>query len=285
MNKFRFILAYIVLFIGVFLITSAGSYMYCYIHSTNETEESFDEVRDLVQEIEIPKDEMNDYEGNKLELKPHNDYSELYEQNNDFIGWLKIDGTSIDYPVMLTPDNEEYYLHRNFQKQYDYNGTPFCEAEVDIVRPSNNITIYGHHIKGGIMFHSLDNYKKEEFYQEHKLITFDTIYRWSTYEVVAVYLTDVNPGSFEYWNVKDCTEEEFYEYVDFFSRKALYKTDLIDSVEYGDKLISLSTCAYHTTNGRLVVVAKMIESEETELYKSLDLENGGLEDSENETNE
>jgi len=272
MKKVRTILAYLILLVGIGLLVACGSYLLNYFHKTHETEKGFDAVRDLVQEIEIPKEQLNEDDGYELELKPKRDYSELYAQNSDFIGWLKIDGTPIDYPVMLTPTNEEYYLHRNFYKQYDYNGTLFCEAEIDPIRPSDNITIYGHHIKGGIMFHDLDNFKSKEFYEEHKTFIFDTIYRWGTYEIVAVYRTDVNPGSFEYWNVQDCTEEEFNEYVQFFTRKAIYKTDLIDSVEYGDKLISLSTCAYHVENGRLVVVAKLIKSEETDLYKELNLD-------------
>lgn len=260
-EKIRTVLSYIVLFIGLFVLAAVASYMYMYFNDAKTTKDSFDEVKEIIKPIEDSEDEEI--------VRP--DYSDLLKQNSDFIGWIKIDGTNIDFPVVYTPAQEDYYLHRNFNKEYDYGGVPFCGVGSDVVRPSDNITIYGHHMRSGLMFHDLDKYREKEFYNKHKEILFDTIYRWSNYEVVSVYLTDVNPGCFEYWKYTDCTEEEFNEYKNYFTNHALYKTDLIDSVEYDDKLISLSTCAYHVTNGRLVVVAKMIESEETELYNSLEV--------------
>ena len=99
---------------------------------------------------------------------------------------------------------------------------------------------------------------------EHKTFYFDTIYRTGTYEVIAVVYTDVNAGAFKYWEVED-TEEAFNEYVNFLKRKTVYNTDGLDSVTYGDKLVTMSTCAYHVTNGRLIVVGKLIDSDDKEV--------------------
>lgn len=271
--------------IGVVIVVISSIQLINYYLSANKTEKEFDLIKDLIQEIEITSndrdnidvenneststEQLNKHDGNQLDVRQKLNYEALYELNKDFLGWIKIDDTVIDYPVMLTPKDEEFYLHRNFNGYYDFNGTPFCEAEIDPIKPSDNITIYGHHIKSGIMFNQLDKFKSIDFYRTHKQFMFDTIYRWGTYEVIAVFLTNVNPGCFEYWNVKDCNEHEFNTYIQYCKENALYKTDIIDTVKYGDKLLSLSTCANHEENGRLVVVAKQISSEETEFYKSL----------------
>lgn len=274
-DKIKTIIAYIVLFIGIYVLSTVSTYMVKYIIDINKSQEVFEDVKDLIKDDDAynPKEIITTDSGKELELQPRRDYSELYAQNSDFVGWIKVNGTDIDYPVMLTPDNEQFYLHKNFNKQYNYSGVPFLNADADIIRPSDNMIIYGHHMNAGTMFGELDKFKKKEYYDQYSSFTFDTIYRWGTYEIIGIYLTDVNEGCFRYWEVTDCTEEEFNEYVDFIKRKSLYKTDGIDSVEYGDKLVSLSTCAYHVTNGRLVMVGKLVYEETTDLYESLDLDN------------
>lgn len=268
-KKIRMYLSYIIFFIGIFILGGTCSYLYKYYSDIHKSKKTFDEVKTLIDEDDKEATYIINM-GKKIKVSKR-DYTKLYEQNNDFIGWIKINGTNIDYPVMLTPNNEEYYLHTNFNKQYDFSGVPFCNKEADLITPSDNITIYGHHMMSGTMFAQLDKFKQKDFYDEHPTFTFDTIYRWGIYEVVGVYLTDVNEGSYKYWEVTDCTENEFNDYVQFIKNKSLYETNGIDNVKYGDKLVSLSTCAYHVTNGRLVVVGKLIYNEPTKLYNSLNL--------------
>lgn len=270
MKKFRTVLAYLILIIGIIIVSVAGFYLFRYFNGIRQAENQFDDLSDMIDNSY--ENRTNGNGEHELALQPKRDYTKLFNENSDFVGWIKIDGTNIDYPVMQTPKQEDYYLHKNFYKNYDVNGVPFCNAAADLVRPSDNIVIYGHHMRGGNMFQPLDDFKDQTFAEEHNTFTFDTIYRWGTYKVIAVYLTDVNYGCFEYWNVVDCTEEEFDEYINFMKKKTLYKNDDLNEVEYGDKLVSLSTCAYHVTNGRLIVVGKLIESEETEYYKNFDLE-------------
>ena len=90
-------------------------------------------------------------------------YVELYKANSDIIGWVKIDGTKIDYPVMQTQADPEYYLHNSFEKEYAASGTPFMDAASDIFMPTSNFLIYGHHMKNGTMFRDLLNMKARSF--------------------------------------------------------------------------------------------------------------------------
>ena len=194
------------------------------------------------------------------------EYVELYRQNPDSIGWIKIDGTHIDYPVMQTQNDPEYYLRRDFNGEYSLSGTPFIDAASDIFIPTCNWTIYGHHMKVGTMFYDLLEYADREFYEEHRTIEFDTIYKETgqhEYEIIAAFyaeIKDVDEGGFKYYQYAGITtEESFNEYVAGVKAVSVYDTGI--DAEYGDQLITLSTCSYHVEDkrGRFAVVAKRIE--------------------------
>ena len=178
-----------------------------------------------------------------------NELLTLYEQNNDLIGWIKIDGTNINYPVMLG----EYYLKHNFKKQYSDYGTPFVIGGI-----TDNTIIYGHNMKTKTMFYDLTRYSDIEYYKKHKYIEFSTLDSKSTYEIVCVFKTIAysNQG-FDYTKYSNFnTPDDFNIFTEKCSNLALYNTEM--SVEYGDKLITLSTCEYSRNNGRFVVVAKEV---------------------------
>lgn len=185
-------------------------------------------------------------------------FAELYQMNPDLAGWLEIPGTDIDYPVMYAPDRKEYYLHRDFDKNFSNRGCLFVHENADPFTPSDNTTIYGHRMKDGTMFARLDSYMEKSFYEENPYIYFDTIEELHTYQVIAVFLTTASVGEgFDYHdfvNAADATE--FYGFVTTCKTLALYDTGVW--AKYGDKLICLSTCEYSQENGRLVVVAKRI---------------------------
>ena len=189
-----------------------------------------------------------------LEILPQ--YQALYAQNPDFFGWLAIDGTIIDYPVMHTPDDPEKYLHANFDGVYSFAGTPFADASCSL--DSDNILIYAHNMLDGSMFRSLLEYERKNYWQEHPTIRFDTLYGQYEYEVLAAFYDRV------YYKTETCFK--FYQFIDAeneadydnaianFQEKALYDTGV--DAEYGDKLITLVTCSYQVENGRFVVVAR-----------------------------
>lgn len=186
------------------------------------------------------------------------EYRELYERNSDMIGWLTIDNTRIDYPVMQNPQDAEYYLDHDFDKKENQNGLPFLDAQ-NRIEESDILLLHGHNMKSGLMFADLLNYKKESYYKEHSTIQFNTLYEKAEYEIVAVILSEVYRKSddvFKYYQVEKVgTPDEFASYVENIKKLALYDTGV--TAQYGDRLIVLSTCEYSSENGRLAVVARM----------------------------
>lgn len=165
-------------------------------------------------------------------------------------------GTEINYPVMQSPDESNFYLRRNFEKEYSNLGTPYLQENCDI-RTCDNLIIYGHHMLDGGMFSDLELYKKRKFFQQHKYVRFDTLDELGLYEIMAVVITTAyQSDSFQYYNYIESNELTFNTYVQECKQRALYDTGI--DAEYGEKLVTLSTCEYSNDNGRLIVVAKKI---------------------------
>lgn len=183
-------------------------------------------------------------------------YTELYDQNPDLFGWLKIEGTKIDYPVMHAPTEREKYLHANFEGEYSYAGTPFLDETC--TADSDNLLIYAHNMPNGSMFRDLLKYQEKNFWQAHPVIVFNTLYEEQEFEVLAAFYDRVYYSTetvFKFYQFIDAEDQEAYDYaVSQFKEKSLYDTGVEASC--GDRLITLVTCAYHTDNGRFVVVAK-----------------------------
>lgn len=252
-DKVKKIIAVILLIISVTGLCIVGTILYKHFHEIKQGEDEVAQLKELVGST------VGDVTGDYLDDTPviSDRAKELYQLNSDFVGWLYIDGPGVDYPVMQTPEDEQFYIHRNFEKKYSSNGSLFCSAQSDVRTPSQNIIIYGHHMNAhNVMFNGLMAYEKEDFYKEHKYITFETIYGTREYEIIAAYRTAINNTEYKYYEFYNGTEEEFFEYVNYAKSKTPYETA---DVKYGDNLISLSTCAYHTRNGRYVVVAKQIK--------------------------
>lgn len=182
-------------------------------------------------------------------------YKALKAENPDFVGWISIDGTNINYPVMHTPDRPDYYLRRGFDKKYSYFGTPYV-AEDCTVGVSDNIVVYGHNMRNGTMFSALESYLSWDFFKSCRYIEFDTLNDFGTYEILSVFKITEN-SDFKYYRFIDArNESEFDEFISECKSRSLYDTGVL--AHYGDKLITLSTCEYSSKGGRLVVVAKKI---------------------------
>lgn len=187
-------------------------------------------------------------------------YEPLYKKNKDIFGWIEIEDTVVNYPVMHTPNKPEYYLHRGFDRKEVYSGVPFMAGECFF--GCGNYLIYGHHIKNGTQFAGITQYSSEEFWEEHPTIRFDTLYEVGVYDVVAAFYSKVYPNDvtdvFRYYQYTDLREEEaFTEYVSQVMDAAIYETGI--ELQYGDQLITLSTCEYSQTDGRFVVVGRKRE--------------------------
>lgn len=186
-------------------------------------------------------------------------YSGLYDMNSEMVGWLRIDGTVIDYPVMQTKaDNADYYLYRNFDKEESTRGSIYAREQCDVFKPSDNITLYGHTMKDGSMFAALHQYTDKAAWENNSLIVFDNLKEYHVYKIFAVFKTTAVLGEgFSYHQfVNAANEQEFNNFVATCRRLAFYDTGIIPS--YGDKLLCLSTCEYTLEDGRLVVAAVRI---------------------------
>ena len=185
-------------------------------------------------------------------------YKEIYEMNDHVVGWIKMEGTPMDYPVMQTPSDPNFYLYRNFDKKDSARGSVYAREVCDINEPSDNITLYGHNMADGSMFACLNNYIYQRNWENNSLIFFDTLYEYHTYKIFAVFKTSANIGEgFSYHQFVDAAnEEEFNEFVSTCKKLAFYAPGI--TPVYGDKLICLSTCEYTLDNGRLVVAAVRI---------------------------
>ena len=250
------------IFGAVFLFS--GVMLGTYLFQGQTQENRYEELSQLLPAVERPpvgqpqpEESLSDtvtVEGRQILPR----FLQLYQLNHDIIGWLEIPGTKVNYPVMQTPDQTEYYLARNFDKKSSSRGCLFVQGEADVFAPSDNLTIYGHHMKDGTMFGQLDKYRKESFFLEHRYIYFDTLEATHTYEILAVFKTSGSPDKgFAYHTFVDADDEEaFAAYVARCKALSFYDTGV--EAAYGDKLITLSTCEYSLSNGRLVVVAKLV---------------------------
>lgn len=190
-----------------------------------------------------------------------NPYKDYFLENPDMAAWIVVPDTPIDYPVMWTPDDEEYYLKRDFNKKSSAAGCLLLDTDSCMDPLTTNLIIHGHNMKDGSMFGTLLKYEKEDYLEGHSLIYLYGKDCEHIYEVMAVfrskvfYATDDCFKFYKFFNA--ATQEEFDDFYENVKEMSVYDTGV--TAKYGDRFITLSTCAYHTENGRFVVVAKEIE--------------------------
>lgn len=223
--------------------------------------------------------DRNDDQYEKLEQIIHKDeaenesyatagekYQSIYELNNDFVGWVYIPDTPLNYPVVQTKDNPEYYLRRDFDKKYSDYGVPFMDFKCT-VDESDNIIIYGHNMLNKTMFSAVESYAKKDYWQQHPYVGFDTMNGFGTYEVAICARIDLQNTDFYYTDTVDfTTKRQFDDYIAKARAHAGYDTGV--SLEYGDKLLLLSTCEYQYDDGRYIIIAKKISDEDLSLKAS-----------------
>lgn len=257
-----------VLFTALFLFS--GIMAMRQYKDTKQSAEAFNAVADLVKPAPTPVlssvEDATGEDGTDTparyepapELTAYDKYAAVYEQNSDFIGWISIEDTKINYPVMQTHGNRDFYLKHAFDKSYSEYGVPYMQENCKLGL-SDNCVIYGHHMQDGSMFADLCKYESEDFYKEHKTIHFDTLAGFGEYEIVCVFKTAAySADGFKYYHFVDAADAaEFNSFLSACQSLALYDTGV--SAEYGDKLITLSTCEYSRSNGRMVIVAKLVQ--------------------------
>ena len=182
------------------------------------------------------------------------DLSAYLAQNPDFVAWLRIPGTNVDYPVVQTDDPDDY-LNHTFSGKSSVVGTLFSLADADYAAPGRNIAIYGHHLRssGEKMFTSLMRYKNPDFYEDNKTVMLDSLYRHREYTIFAV--MNMKVGDWEPSRTTFSGDAAFMAFVNRAKSESLYDT----GVEVGedDSILTLITCdrSYAGKEGRLVILA------------------------------
>ncbi len=220
-----------------------------------------DELKGQIN-VSVPESERDELPENIQDK-----FLKLYSMNSEFIGWVQIDGTDIDYPVMQTTDNEKY-LKTDFYGNYHRLGTVFADYRATISEDGNsdNIVIYGHSANNGEFFSPIRKYKSLDYYQEHPIIHFDTLYKEADYVILAAFMVDAadtTETAFAYHDVHDfATQEEYDAFFEQVNLRSYFQTDIPHTID--DQYITLSTCDYEIKNGRLAVVARKLRPGETE---------------------
>ena len=238
-KKYIFILILIIIIILIF------TYYKFYTNKNNN----------ILNDINIDETQITETKTEKmLQLE------ELKKQNNDIVAWLEIPNTEINYPVLQTTDNE-YYMTHTYKKEYSSDGSIFLDKDYDWDLPSSNLLIYGHNNRNGNMFEDLLKYEDESYYKEHPTIEFTTLDEDCEYEIISVFKSRVYYKSEQnvfryYFFINAENEEEYNYYVEESKKASLYDTGKI--AEYGEQLLTLSTCEYSQEDGRFVIVARKI---------------------------
>lgn len=216
---------------------------------------NFEKLEDL---IATPETEATTDQDNSSEIEPNpvetecaqstHNLEPLFEKNADCIGWLCIQDTSVNYPVMYTPQEPEKYLRRNFEGEYSFSGVPFLKGEFP--PECDNLIIYGHNMKNGTMFSDITKYREKEFCEEHPCIEFETADELKTYQVFAVVCLNKTDEWYGYSVFEN--ETQYHDVVAEIKERSLYDTKV--EPQYGQQLITLSTCYGNSKDGRIIVI-------------------------------
>ena len=201
------------------------------------------EIPEKVEDVEEKKDEIN--------------FQELININSDFVGWIKIDDTNINYPIVQGTNNT-YYLKHSFYKEYSNAGSIYMDATANSNFGSKNTFIYGHYTSDGSMFGQIGKYMKQDFYDKHKEIYIYTSEQNYKLEVFSVHVDKASSKSYQ---MNFTTDESYKDYIDLMKSYSVIKSDIeIDYTE--DRIVTLYSCSHergHAKDDRYFVHAKLIE--------------------------
>lgn len=260
-NKNKIDLRQVIMFICVLIAIGSFAYLGFYNYQASHSTEQIDNLSKVKEDNNFVKKKKATVTLDNLETPDIlEDYESVFQLNQKLVGWIKIDGTKVDYPVLQTKNND-YYLDHNFDQEEDRNGSIFLDKDCSIFPRSQNLILYGHNMKSGKMFGSLKSYKDEKFFKKHPSFQFDTIYEKGTYEIMYVFSEVVHEETevaFKYYQFINANSEvEYDSYMNEMASMSLYDTGV--SSEYGDALITLSTCDYSAGAERFVIVARRVD--------------------------
>ena len=237
LTKFGRILTDILIVLCLGVAGFSGYNLYKELHEYQESTEAYD---DLVEQVVTTDEQEFDWES-------------LKSMNSDFVGWIRMDDSTVDYPFVQGSDNE-YYLRHLFTGQYNNSGCVFMDVSNNSDFSDKNTVLYAHNMKNGTMFAAIEKFKDASYYDSHKVIQ---IYTESmTYDLypVAGILTD---GQDDYVRTSFSDDEDFMSYVNYFVSNTTFTSE--QTIESTDRMVMLSTCNYDTEDGRYVLICKLVE--------------------------
>lgn len=186
-------------------------------------------------------------------------YENLLKINPQVLGWIAIPGTQLSFPLLQGEDND-YYLHHDIYGQESRYGAIFVDYKANLYGGESNIIIYGHHMRNGSMFGSLEEYDSRSYYEEHLSFFLFLPEEEREYEIIAVLKNDIysrEKEPFQYYDYERIeTKEMFDKYCQGIKSHSLYDTGL--AAEYGDELVTLCTCSYSGKDERLLIVGRRL---------------------------
>ncbi|URN95312.1 MAG: class B sortase [Candidatus Pristimantibacillus lignocellulolyticus] len=242
--------------ITIFLYSGYHLAQYLYDgYVSNKLNERMKQQYENVQKVQ--QDLNNVAQGELTEQQLKQQYRERFDQlleiNSDIVGWISIENTGINYPVVQSSDND-YYLNHNVEKQSSTRGSIFMDYRNKDVNEDIHTVIYGHHMKDGSMFGELSKYKDAAYYKEHNTITFEGLDGSTNWQIFSVYIYSPEDQFFEY---EFADEQQYSTYLDKIIKKSRYDTGV--EVTSEDQLITLVTCTYEVTDARFIIHAKRVQ--------------------------
>ena len=231
------------------------------VKDSQEAINNFDELAELITDYPVSDESKSATEPKNSETESGEEteppspapvftrnLAPLFEKNADCIGWVYIENTAVDYPVMHTPSEPQRYLRLNFDKEYSTAGVPFLKGKCTM--ECDNLVIYGHNMKNGTMFSDVTQYRNKDYCTEHPVIEFETAEGMKQYTVFAVVYVKNTDGWYDFHTAAD--EAEYNKKVEAIKRRALYDTGI--TPQYGQQLLTLSTCYGATKLDRIIVI-------------------------------
>ncbi len=246
LTKFGRILTDLLIVICLGIAGFSGWNLYQELHEYQESKDTYDK---LVPQVVINNDTEEEANG------PEFDWESLKSMNPDFVGWIRMDDSTVDYPFVQGDDNA-YYLKHMFNGEYNNSGCVFMDVNNNSDFSDRNTVLYAHNMRNGTMFAAIEKFKDASYYESHQEIHIYT--ETQTYVVypVAGILTD---GQDDYIRTSFSDDEDFMSYVNRFVSSSTFSSN--QSIESTDKMIMLSTCNYDTDDGRYVLIGKLVVEE------------------------
>ena len=260
-KKFLSIILVIVLIISIIYIVN-------YIRTITKDKSDLKQIQSIMNVEKIQDNDntsvADENVNNNVKVNLIEGFKTVQSENSNIVAWITIEDTNINYPILQGKDND-YYLDKNYKNEYTVNGSIFLDYRYDFSKDNMNFFVYGHNNNDQMMFNDLIKYKDKEFFDNHKTVRIITSTDIIDYEIFSIFKSQVytqdDVNVFRYYNYIDLSNEKTYEqYVSNCVNSSMYDIDI--KPEYGDKIITLSTCEYSKPNGRFVVVAMKKNIEE-----------------------